>query len=143
MNSRLKFVIAGSSYLSVLLVSYLLPLFYPFLTPYCWLLIPVVASFLVGYVVGELYMAVKAVIAFLLIHITMITGLLGVPPFYDALAAYTRRFTAGGGPFLSTMGIILTYSIVNIMLGVTTSCLGIMVRNHIGELKKLLLANEA
>jgi hypothetical protein len=45
MNPRLGFVVLGSFYFFVLLVSYLLGFLYPFFTPYGWLLIPVVANF--------------------------------------------------------------------------------------------------
>lgn len=139
MNPHRTYMIAGSSYLSVLLIAYLLPLFYPFLTPYCWFLIPAAANFLVAYIAGDLYAAIKVVIAFLLIHITMIVGLLGVPLFYDALTAYALGFTTKDDPFAPTVVVILTYSLVNIILGVTMSCLGIIVRNHSRRLRKLLL----
>jgi hypothetical protein len=138
MNPRLAFAISGISYLSVLLISYLLPLFYPYLTLYCWFLIPLVANFFVGYFAEDLHTAVKLVISFLFLHIGMVIGLLGVPLFYDG---FSQGFTADD-PFPLIVVVILTYSIVNITLGVTITCLGTMVRNHIRGLKKLLFLNE-
>jgi len=134
LNSNLTFAISGSSYLSVLLVSYLMPLFYPYLTPYCWLLIPVVANFFVGYFVREVQTAVKIIIASLLLHTSIVIGLLMVPSIYDAFKSYFENDSS-----LLIVLLVLGYPVVHTILGVTISFIAVMVRYYIGELKKLLL----
>ena len=115
MNPRLAFVILGSLYFSVLLVSYLLGQFYPFFTPYGWLLIPVVANFWVGYLVREVDSAVKMIIECLSLQTIIVFGWLNVSPVYDA--------------FLS-IPTIASYYIVNIALGIPVSLIGITVREY-------------
>jgi hypothetical protein len=140
MNPRLSFAISGISYLSVLLISYLVPLFYPHLTLYCWFLMPLVANFFVGYFAEDLHTAVKVVISFLFLHIGMVIGLLAVQQFYDI---FSQRFPADN-PWLwrKVWMHALTYCIRNLTLGVPITCLGMLVREHIGGLKKLLPLNE-
>jgi len=84
MNSRRAFVILGSFYFFVLLVSYLLGFLYPFFTPYGWLLIPVVANFFVGYLVKEVDTAIKIIIACLSLNTGIVFGWLSVSTGYDA-----------------------------------------------------------
>jgi hypothetical protein len=68
MNPRFAFVVLGGFYFFVLLVSYVLGFFYPFFTPYGWLLVPVTASFFVGYLTKEIETATKMIIACLSLH---------------------------------------------------------------------------
>jgi len=134
LNSNLTFAISGSSYLSVLLISFLVPLFYPHLTLYCWFLMPLVANFFVGYFAEDLHTAVKVVISFLFLHIGMVIGLLAVPQFYDTF--FSQTFPADN-PWLwrEACAHVLTYCIRNFILVVPITCLGMMVRKHIGRLK--------
>jgi len=134
MNPRLAFAISGISYLSVLLISFLVPLFYPHLTLYCWFLMPLVANFFVGYFAEDLHTAVKVVISFLFLHIGMVIGLLAVPQFYDTF--FSQTFPADN-PWLwrEACAHVLTYCIRNFILVVPITCLGMMVRKHIGRLK--------
>jgi len=74
MNPRLGFVVLGSFYFFVLLVSYLLGFLYPFFTPYGWLLIPVVANFFVGYLVKEVDTAIKIIITCLSLNTGIVLG---------------------------------------------------------------------
>jgi len=62
MNPKLAFVVFGSSYISVLIASYLLTVPYRFFAPYGLFLIPLVANFYIGYFVGDLYTAIKIII---------------------------------------------------------------------------------
>jgi len=118
-NPRLAFVILGSLYFAVLLVSYFLGEFlYPFFTPYGWLLIPVVASFFVGYSVEEVDTATKIIIACLSLNTGIVFGWLNVSSDYDA--------------FLS-IPLIVSYYTTHIVLGVTASAIGITVREDSGD----------
>ena len=115
MNSRLAFVIFGSFYFSVLLVSYLLGHFYPFFTPYGWLLVPVVANFWVGYLVREVDTATKIIIACLSLHTGIIFVLLNFSSVEDDFVA---------------MPTFVSYCTIHIVLGITVSCVGITVRDY-------------
>jgi len=114
-NPRLAFVILGSFYFSVLLVSHLLGFVYPFLTPYCWFVIPIVANFFVGYLVKEVEPAIKIIIACLSLHTSIVFGWLNVSSDYDAF---------------SSIPIIVSYYTLHIVLGVTLSFVGITVREY-------------
>ena len=119
LNSRLAFVIFGGLYLSVLLVSYFLGFFYPFLTPYVWLLTPVVASFFVGYLAKEVDTAVMIIIVCLSLESGIVFGWLIFSSIDDA--------------FLS-LPIIASYYTFHIALGVTASAIGIAVREDSGDI---------
>jgi len=139
MNLRLVFAISGSLYLSVLLVSYLLALFYPFLTPYCWLLIPVVANFFVGYLTEDVETAVTIVIVSFFLHTAIVIGLLNSYLVNDAFLSwfgevqstsnFVRNFTKHD-PSLWMVIIIVGYPIMNILLGIPVSLIGTIVRGH-------------
>jgi len=140
MNPRLVFAISGSLYLSVLLVSYLLALFYPFLTPYCWLLIPVVANFFVGYLTEDVEIAVKIIIVSFFLHTAIVIGLLNSYLVHDAFLSWfgkvqsTSYFVRGftkHDPSLWMVIIIVGYPIMNILLGIPASFIGTIVRGHI------------
>jgi fluoride ion exporter CrcB/FEX len=119
LNSRLAFVILESLYFAILLVSYLLGFFYPFFTPYGWLLIPVVASFFVGYLVKEVDTAIKIIIVCLSLNTGIVFGWLIFSSIDDA--------------FLS-LPTIASYYTFHIVLGVTASAIGIAVREDSGDI---------
>lgn len=110
MNSRLTFAILVSSYLSVLLVSYLLGFFYPFFKPYGWLLIPLAASFFVGYLTGEVETATKMIIACLSLHTGLVYALLN-------FSSVEKAFVA--------LPTFVSYWVFHIVLGVSISFAGI------------------
>jgi len=110
MSSRLKFAILVSSYLSVLLISYLLGFFYPFFTPYGWLLIPVGASFFVGYLTREVETATKTIIACLSLHTGVVFALLN-------FSSVEKAFIA--------LPIFVSYWAFHIVLGITASFAGV------------------
>ncbi|UCH69990.1 MAG: hypothetical protein JSV29_07105 [Candidatus Bathyarchaeota archaeon] len=115
MNSRLTFAILVSSYLSVLLVSYLLGFFYPFFTPYGWLLVPLVASFFVGYLTREVETATKIIIACLSLHTGIIFALLNFSSVEKAFIAVPT---------------FVSYWIFHIVLGVLMSFAGITLSDY-------------
>jgi hypothetical protein len=115
MNPRLAFVVLGSLYFFVLLVSYFLGFLYPFFTPYGWLLIPVIANFFVGYLVKEVDTAIKIIIACLSLNIGIVFGGLSVSTGYDA--------------FLS-IPLLASYYTLHIVLGVAVSLIGTAVREY-------------
>ena len=115
MNPRLAFVILGSFYFFVLLVSYLLGFLYPFFTPYGWFLIPIVANFFVGYLVREVDTAVKIIIACLSLNTGIVFGWLSVSSGYDA--------------FLS-IPLLASYYTLHIVLGIAVSLIGTTVREY-------------
>jgi len=115
MNPRLAFVILGSFYFFVLLVSYLLGFLYPFFTPYGWFLIPIVANFFVGYLVKEVDTAVKIIIACLSLNTGIVFGWLSVSSGYDA--------------FLS-IPLLASYYTLHIVLGIAVSLIGTTVREY-------------
>ena len=117
LNSRLAFVIFAGLYLSVLLVSYLLGHFYPFFAPYGWLLVPVVASFFVGYLIREVYTAVKLII----VCLTLNTGIVFVLLIFSSVE---NAFIA--------MPTFASYWIFHILLGILVSFVGTTVRDYIG-----------
>ena len=119
MNPRLVSAISGSLYLSVLLVSYLLGFFYPFLTTYCWLLMPVVASFFVGYSVKEMDTAIMIIIVCLSLESGIVFGWLIFSSIDDA--------------FLS-LPTIASYYTFHIAVGVTASAIGVGVREDSGDI---------
>jgi len=118
-NPRLAFVILGSLYFAVLLVSYLLGQFYPFFTPYSWLFIPVAASFLVGYLVKEVDTAIKTIVVCLSLNTGIVFGWLFFSSIDDA--------------FLS-IPTIASYYTFHIVLGVTASAIGVAVREDSGDI---------
>ncbi len=109
-KARLTFSILVSSYLSVLMVSYLLGFFYPFFTPYGWLLVPLVASFFVGYLTREVETATKIIIACLSLHTGIIFALLN-------FSSVEKAFIA--------LPTFVSYWIFHIVLGVLISFAGI------------------
>jgi len=115
MNPRLAFVILGSFYFFVLLVSYLLGFLYPFFTPYGWFLIPIVANFFVGYLVKEVDTAIKIIIACLSLNTGIVFGWLSVSSGYDA--------------FLS-IPLLASYYTLHIVLGIAVSLIGTTVREY-------------
>ncbi len=141
MNPRLVFAISGSLYLSVLLVSYLLALFYPFLTPYCWFLIPAVANFLVGYLTEEVKTALKIIVVSFFIHTGIVIALLSVPLIYDAFISWFNqvlqtspviRYAMGKNyPFGWMVIIVPGYPIMHILLGIAISFVATTVRDYI------------
>jgi len=118
-NPRLAFVILGSLYFAVLLVSYLLGQLYPFFTPYGWLLIPVVTSFFVGYLVKEVDTAIKTIVVCLSLNTGIVFGLLFFSSIDDA--------------FLS-IPTIASYYTFHIVLGATASAIGVAVREDRGDI---------
>lgn len=62
MNTKLAFVVFGSSYISVLIASCLLALSYAFFAWHGLFLIPIVASFYIGYFAGDLETSIKIII---------------------------------------------------------------------------------
>ncbi len=139
-NSRFVFVIFGSFYFFVLLVSYLLAVFYPFFTPYGWFVIPVVANFFVGYLAEEVDTAAKIIIACFFLHTGIVIGLLNIPLVYDAFISWfgqvQRKVPAVENVFstddpLSWMVIVIPgYPIMHIVLGIAVSGVGIAVRDY-------------
>jgi hypothetical protein len=136
MKPKFSFVILGSLFLSVLVVSYLLPFFYPFLTPYCWILIPVVANFLVGYLTEEVDTAVKVIFAVFLLQTFVVAGLLNIPIIYDA---YLNWCGASPCPISAMrlrdamphlMLIIPGYFVMHMTLGIGVACVGRTVREQ-------------
>jgi hypothetical protein len=115
MNSRLAYVILGSFYFFVLLVSYVLGFLYPFFTPYGWLLIPVVANFFVGYLVKELDTAIKIIIACLSLNTGIVFGGMFVSIDYDALLS---------------IPLLTSYYTLHVVLGVAVSLMGTAVREY-------------
>jgi len=109
MNSRLKFAVLVSSYLSVLLISYLLGFLYPFFTSYGWLLIPVVASFFVGYLARDVETATKIIIACLSLHTGVVFALLN-------FSSVEKAFIA--------LPTFLSYWVFHIVLGIPASLAG-------------------
>jgi hypothetical protein len=148
MSSKFTFAHSGFSYLSVLLVSFLLPIFYPLPRQYCWFLVPFVANLLIGYFVTDFHRAVKVAITFLLLHIVMVVmviGLLLTPLFYDPLSSSFRGFyyfSPRADPFALITLVILVYSLVNIIFGVVASSIGTIVISYIGQPKRLVSAKE-
>ncbi|MGD8505342.1 MAG: hypothetical protein PVF15_01600 [Candidatus Bathyarchaeota archaeon] len=141
MSPKLTFAISGISYLSVLLASFLLPIFHQLPRAYCWFLVPLVANFFIGYFAAELHTALKVVITFLLLHIVMVImviGLLWTSLFYGTLTPYSPE----DDPFAVITLVILVYSLMNIIFGVVASSIGTIVRGYTGQLKKLLSAKE-
>ena len=131
MNSRLTFIIPGSFYFLVLLVSYLLRLFYPFLALYCMLLIPLVASFFLGYTVEEVDIAIKIFFACFFLHASAVIGLLNVSfihtAFYDIFLWETRStyFWGRGDFFLPWIMVqICVYYLLIIPTGIAALCAG-------------------
>jgi len=116
-NPRLAFVVSWSSYLSILLVSYLLGHFYPFFAPYGWLLVPVVASFFAGYLIREVYTAVKLIIVCLTLNTGIVFGLLNFSSVENAFNA---------------MPTFASYWIFHILLGILVSFVATTVRDYIG-----------
>ena len=110
MNSRLEFAILVSSYLSVLLISYLLGFLYPFFTSYGWLLIPVVASFFVGYLAREVETSTKIIIACLSLHTGAVFALLNSSSVEKAFIALPT---------------FVSYWAFNIVLGIPASFAGV------------------
>jgi len=110
MNSRLKFAILVSLYLSVLLISYLLGFLYSFFTFYGWLLIPVVASFFVGYLTREVETATKIIIACLSLNTWAFFVLLN-------FSSVEEAFTA--------LPIFVSFWIFHIVLSIPTLLAGI------------------
>jgi hypothetical protein len=115
MNSRRAFVILGSFYFFVLLVSYLLGFLYPFFTPYGWLLIPVVANFFVGYLVKEVDTAIKIIITCLSLNTGIVFGWLFFSSIDDA--------------FLS-IPLLASHYTLHAVLGVAVSSIGTAVREY-------------
>jgi len=111
MNSRLTFATLVSSYLSVLLVSYLLGFFYPFFTPYGWLLVPVAASFFVGYLTKEVETATEMIIACLSLHTGIVFALFNFSSVEKAFLAFPT---------------FVSYWTFHIVLGVPTSFVGVI-----------------
>ena len=116
LNSRLGFIIFGGLYLSVLLVSHLLGYFYPFFAPYGWFLVPVVASFFVGYLIREVDTAVKLIVVCLTLNTGIVFGLL--------------NFSSVESAFIA-MPTFASYWLFNILLGVLGSFVGITVRDYV------------
>lgn len=115
MNSRLVFVVLGSFYFFVLLVSYFLGVLYPFFTPYGWLLIPVVANFFVGYLVKEVDTTISIIVACLSLNTAIVFGWLSVSTGYDA--------------FLS-IPLLASYYMLHVVLGIAVSFIGTAVREY-------------
>jgi len=115
MNPKLVFVISGSFYFSVLLISYLLGFLYPFFTPYGWVLIPILANFFVGYLIQEVEPAIKIIIVCLSLNTGIIFGWLNVSPDYDAF---------------TSIPIIVSYYTFHACIGITISLIGITVRDY-------------
>ena len=146
MNSRLAFVIFWSFYLSVLVASYLLVIFYPFFALYWWFLVPLIASFCIGYFIEDVHMVVKIIIAGFSLQAGIILVLLNFSPVYDAFLPVERPLMEGAVPlflvpvisrgiytiysfnlFLMILAIVL-YCMINIPLGITVSLVGTAVR---------------
>jgi hypothetical protein len=115
MNPKLVFVISGSFYFSVLLISYLLGFLYPFSTPYGWVLIPILANFFVGYLIQEVEPAIKIIIVCLSLNTGIVFGWLNVSSDYDAF---------------SSIPIIVSYYTLHVPLGITVSLVGTTVRDY-------------
>jgi hypothetical protein len=115
MNSRLAFAILVSSYLSVLLVSYLLGFLYPFFTPYGWLLIPAAASFFVGYLTKEVETATEMIIACLSLHTGIVFVLLNFSSVERAFLAFPT---------------FVSYWTTHIVLGVPISFAGVIFSDY-------------
>jgi hypothetical protein len=116
MNPRLAFVILGSLYFAVLLVSYFLgEILYPFFTPYGWIFIPILANFFVGYLVKEVDTATKIIIACLSLNTGIVFVWLNVSSDYDAF---------------TSIPLIVSYYTFHVVLGITVSLIGITVRDY-------------
>ena len=141
-RAKLRAVVYWSLYLSFLLVSFLLPLFNPFLTPYCWFLVPVLANFFVGYFVRDVYTAIKIVVVCFLLFPIIVIVLLNIPSVYDAFLYSFEVRERLDYPLLIypppyshidswLMILVVGYPIMHILLGITVSFIGIVVRGHI------------
>jgi len=120
MNPRLAFAIFCGFYFIVLLASYLFILLYPFYdpsyplyVPYSWFLVPLVATFFMGYLIEEVHTAVKIIIIYFFLHTCILIGLL-----------YTF--------WLPDVYLIITvcsvYWIIDVPVNITISLAGIVVR---------------
>lgn len=114
MNSRLTFFLS-SLYLFVLGASYLLALFYPFFAPYCLLLVPTIASFCIGYFIGDLYTVVKIIVVVFSLQAGM-------------LLALDYSFLASDAFF--GVATILSYYTLEVPMGIAMSLVGTGVREE-------------
>jgi hypothetical protein len=117
-NPRLAFVVSWSSYFSILLVSCLLGLFYPFFAPYGLFFVPVVANFWVGYLVKEEDMAIKVILA---------------SSFLQAVILLPLLYSSISNVFISRVT-ISSYYILQVPLGITVSFVGKTVRKNSNEI---------
>jgi len=129
-------------YFSVLLASYLLVFFNALSILYGWGIIPVAASFFVGWclVEEEVDTVVKINIACFFLHAGIIIGLLNVPLVYDAFWSLVYEVSKQS-PFLGTtypeasiIGIIFAYYILNIPWGITASFIGGTIREYSSDI---------
>lgn len=117
-NPRLAFVVSWSSYLSILLVSYLLSHFNPFFAPYGLFFVPVVANFWVGYLVKEEDMAIKVIL---------------VSFFLQAVILLPLLYSSISDVFIS-MVTLSSYYILQVSLGIAGSFVGTTVRENSNEI---------
>jgi hypothetical protein len=118
LNSRLAFIIFAALYLSVLLVSYLLSHFYPFFALYGLFFVPVVANFLIGYLVKEVDLAIKVIVVGFFLQAVILLPLLYFS-IYEILFGLT---------------IISSYYILQVPLGVVMSFVGATAREENNEI---------
>ncbi len=133
-KTRIAFVVCWSLYFSVLVGSFLLPLSNPFLSPYCWVLVPVLANFFVGYFVRDVHAAIKIIVVGFLLFPIMVIGLLSIPSVYDA---FLHSFEIRGLLFIQSdiftwlVMLVVGYPILHILLGISVSFIGVFVRERL------------
>jgi len=133
-KTRIAFVVCWSLYFLVLLGTFLLPLSNPFLSPYCWVLAPVLANFFVGYFVGDVHTAIKIIVACFLLFPIIVIGLLSIPSVYDAFwhSFEIRGLLAGADIFIWLVILVVGYPILHILLGISVSFIGVFLRERLG-----------
>jgi len=141
-KTRIAFVVCWSLYFFGLLGSFLLPLSNPFLSPYCWVLVPVLANFFVGYFVGDVHTAIKIIVVCFLLFPIVVIGLLSTPSVYDAfwhsfevrgLLGYPHLIISlHSDVFIWLVILVVGYPILHILLGVSASFIGVFARERLG-----------
>lgn len=140
-KTRIPFVGYWSLYFFVVVGSFLLPLSNPFLSPYCWVLAPVLANFFVGYVVGDMHTAIKLIVACFLLFPIIVIALLSIPSVY---AAFWHSFEARGvlgyprliiplhtDIFTWLVILVVGYPILHILLGISVAFIGVFARERL------------
>jgi len=113
MNPRLAFFVLGSFYLSVLVASYSLATIYPSFTAYGWLLIPVLANFCLGFLVGDVVKVAKTIIVGFFLQACIVFALI----YYSAISI----------AFIN-VAVLSSYYTLQVPLGIAVSLVGLVIR---------------